>query len=246
METMSSSGQTWKLVIDTYYREVNRYGGCHAMELCERIFQADSEAATAILHWLRPDDLGEMRWRFAALGIDQLLEDGGLTLREKCSLVAEVANAYAKELGWVGATRHVIQAKYRNARAGLETLLGQHPPDDRLVTLANAAFRRRSRCLQPHLRQLQTLEGAMQLSRPLTSILTSLLHMHVNRMLRGSHRQHEALIYLFLQNYYESRLARERHEGTDQSSRTAKAEETSESRVRPNDDGSIAGLRAHG
>jgi hypothetical protein len=38
------NGRVWRMQLDTYEREVERYGGAEGIELAERLFQADSEA----------------------------------------------------------------------------------------------------------------------------------------------------------------------------------------------------------
>ncbi|MDP8931941.1 MAG: lantibiotic dehydratase, partial [Actinomycetota bacterium] len=43
------SGQIWRVQLDTYEREVERYGGDRGIELAEQVFQADSDAVLAIL-----------------------------------------------------------------------------------------------------------------------------------------------------------------------------------------------------
>ena len=58
------------LQLDTYEREVERYGGPEGIALAERLFQADSEAVLAILEMLEGDEGADVRWRLALRGID--------------------------------------------------------------------------------------------------------------------------------------------------------------------------------
>jgi hypothetical protein len=46
------------------------------------------------------------------------------------------------------------------------------------------------------------------LREELASLAGSLAHMHLNRLLRSSHREHEWVLMEFLTRLYESRLAR--------------------------------------
>jgi hypothetical protein len=48
------------------------------------------------------------------------------------------------------------------------------------------------------------------LSQPIDQIAGSLVHMHINRMLRSSFRAQELVIYDLLQRWYESVRARAR------------------------------------
>ena len=69
-----AGGILWKIQLDTYEREVERYGGAEGVALAERIFQADSETVLEILEMLEEGDAGvDERWRLALRGIDMLL-----------------------------------------------------------------------------------------------------------------------------------------------------------------------------
>ena len=46
---MLAAGLVWRTQLDTYEREVERYGGPAGVVHCERIFHADSEAVTEIM-----------------------------------------------------------------------------------------------------------------------------------------------------------------------------------------------------
>src|SRR6185503_12472324 len=45
MAPLLADGRAWKVVLDTYEREVERYGGGVGVALAERLFDADSRAA---------------------------------------------------------------------------------------------------------------------------------------------------------------------------------------------------------
>ena len=50
----STTGQLWRVQLDTYEREVERYGGEAGIGLAERVFHADSDAVLAIVRQLGP------------------------------------------------------------------------------------------------------------------------------------------------------------------------------------------------
>jgi thiopeptide-type bacteriocin biosynthesis protein len=58
--------------------------------------------------------------------------------------------------------------------------------------------------------ELKACETAGRLSRPLTELASSYIHMHANRMLRSAQRAQELVLYDFLNRLYESRAARGR------------------------------------
>jgi lantibiotic biosynthesis protein len=90
-------GRLWKLQLDTYEREVERYGGPLGIGLVERLFQADSEAVLEILDMLEGDEGADVRWRLAFYGVDALLNDLGLDAEAKLSVLGRMRQGFAQE-----------------------------------------------------------------------------------------------------------------------------------------------------
>jgi thiopeptide-type bacteriocin biosynthesis protein len=208
LRPLLEDGRVWKLQLDTYEREVQRYGGECSIELAESIFHADSDAACEILSMLDEERAADDRWRATLLGIDRLLEDFDFDLPRRFLLVHDLAAAMAKELGLEGRLKDQVLAKYRKERAGLEQLLAQGSEDARTPHPAAAHFERRSQRLRPLTAEMNRLAGAGKLTASLHKIVSSLIHMHTNRLLRGSSRVQEGVLYQFLDRHYDSCLAR--------------------------------------
>jgi lantibiotic biosynthesis protein len=202
------AGQLWRMQLDTYEREVERYGGDRGVELAERVFAADSEAVLAILGSLSGDAGLDLRWRLAMAGIDLLFEDLGLTLEEKRSVARRAREGFGREFGIDGTFRGRVGQRYRAERARLEALLdpGQAPPAPLAAGLE--ALRRRSLRLAPVTAELRQLGQVGRLSATLADIARSFAHMHVNRLLRSAHRAQELVLYELLDRAYSSRAGR--------------------------------------
>jgi thiopeptide-type bacteriocin biosynthesis protein len=202
------AGQLWRMQLDTYEREVERYGGGRGIELAEQLFTADSEAVLTITGSLSGDAGLDLRWRLAMAGIDLLLEDLGLTLEEKRSVARRARENFGREFGIDGNFRGQVSQRYRAERAHLEALLdpGQAPPAPLAAGLE--ALRRRSLQLAPVTAELRQLSQAGRLSATLADIARSFAHMHVNRLLRSAHRAQELVLYELLDRAYSSRAGR--------------------------------------
>jgi thiopeptide-type bacteriocin biosynthesis protein len=202
------AGQLWRMQLDTYEREVERYGGDRAIELAERVFTADSQAVLTILGSLSGDAALDLRWRLAMAGINLIFEDLGLTLEEKRSVTRQAREGFGREFGVDGNFRGQVSQRYRAERAHLEALLdpGQAPP----ATLAAGleALRRRSLQLAPLTAELRQLSQAGRLSTTMTDLARSFAHMHVNRLLRSAHRAQELVLYELLDRAYSSQAGR--------------------------------------
>ncbi len=199
-----------KVQLDTYEREVERYGGPQAIEIVERIFQADSEAVLEILDMLEEGDAGsDERWRLALKSVDLLLDDFGLEQRGKEDLIERVRRSLAAELG-AGkvAARRGLGDRFRKESRSLELLFDRSREDESALAPGFAVLRRRSAALAPWTAQLSDLDRAGELGEPLAAIAQSCVHMHVNRMLRSAQRAQEFVLYDFLARLYQIHAAR--------------------------------------
>ena len=205
-----NNGLVWKLQIDTYDRETDRYGGPLGIELCESIFHADSEAACEILGGLGGDDgAGADRWRATLAGIDRFLDDFGMDLRRKYAVMKRCATGFAQENGIAGASMESVLGKYRKERKSLELVLNRSTTNGTDPVPYAAALERRSARVRPLAAELRDLAQANRLLSPLDTIVQSMVHMHANRMLRGKSRPQETILYQFLDRHYDSQLARQ-------------------------------------
>jgi thiopeptide-type bacteriocin biosynthesis protein len=203
-------GRLWRIQLDTYEREVERYGGAAGIVLAERLFQADSEAALALADILPEDARGDVRWRLALAGMDLLLSDLGFDLEERRAVVHKARESFAAEFHADAAFGHQLAARFRPERRDLEALLDPAASADAPFAAAREVLRRRSQALAPVLAELQACAQAGQLSLSLAELAPSYLHMHANRMLRSAQRAQELVLYDFLARLYQSRAARRR------------------------------------
>jgi thiopeptide-type bacteriocin biosynthesis protein len=202
------TGQLWRLQLDTYEREVERYGGEAGIRLAESVFHADSEAVLTIMRHLTGDVGAELRWRVALRGIDLLFDDLGLTLEQKLAIARHARQGYGTEFGASGYFQREVSRRYRNERASVETLLDPHrdPPGELAASIQ--ALHQRSAVLAPVAQELCALAEAGRLSVEIPELAMSLAHMHVNRMLRSAQRAQELVLYELLGRAYSSQAAR--------------------------------------
>jgi len=197
-----AAGHCWRIQIDTYEREVERYGGPNGIILAESWFQLDSQRVLEILRKC-PGDVGaQRRWRYALTSIDFLLTGLGFDLATKAAIVDRTRTALRREFqNEVGLDRQ-LGDRYRNLRSDLE---GFFPlPGNKHEDFTDGLACRQTASL----RSLADANRQGRLSLPLEELAGSLLHMHVNRLLRSSHRAHEFVLTDFLGRAYRSQSAR--------------------------------------
>jgi thiopeptide-type bacteriocin biosynthesis protein len=203
--------RVWRVQLDTYEREVERYGGPEGTRLAERIFEADSEAALGILRALRNHDRRpDLCALFALRGMDQLFDDLGLDLDARLELARGYRSGYAGEFKVGGPFEAQLSSKFRSRRAELEEFLEGARSDEPGVKECHAALANRSRAISSLVRNLNSTEGEARIGQERRSLAGDFAHLYVNRLLRADHRAQELVLYDFLRRIYESRKARPR------------------------------------
>jgi thiopeptide-type bacteriocin biosynthesis protein len=173
-QELIDDGTCLRLSIDTYEREIERYGGRTAIATAESIFAVDSEAVVELLQLARGGLRTIDRTTLAVLSVDALLEGLGLDP--------------SRRLAWYGrkvAARHETGVEHRRRHPQLRRLLGDpaactnEPGGAALARVLRA----RHLALAPLAERLNTLELSGELTKPLDDILDSYVHMHCNRLL---------------------------------------------------------------
>jgi len=206
---MLEDGRVWRVQLDTYEREIERYGGAEGIELSERVFHADSQAAAEIVGLTAQSDAGlDERWRLALCGMDRLLNDLGFDTAAKLEILKFARGAFLAEFKADEALLDQLSERYRKERKRLESLLDLARDEQSELAPALAVFGRRSLKLRIVAEELRRAEREGRLSLPLTNIAESYLHMSANRLLRSAHRAQEMALYDLLTRLYSAQLAR--------------------------------------
>lgn len=207
---MLDDGRMWRFQLDTYEREVERYGGPVGIELSEQLFWADSACVVDLLGMLAGDAGIDARWRLTLRGLDQILEDLGFDLPTKLTLMRQVRDGFAREHR-VDANvlfQRVLGDKYRKEKPALDALLDRSRDADSELAPGFERFARRSADHAPVIAELRAAEQRNALTSSLLDLAPSYLHMHANRLIRSAQRAHELVLYDLLVRLYESQTAR--------------------------------------
>lgn len=205
-----AEGWCWKLQLDGYEPEWERYGGPHGLHLAEEFFWRDSEMVLGLVQAYPGDAGGAHRWRLGLRAMDALLSGLGFDLPARHGIAREARTAFAKEFQANKGLDVKLGDRFRQWRKEMDGWLfsGAEVQEDLRPGLAllEAFIQRTASCFK-ELRQ-RASEG--RLTVPLEAIASSYIHMHLNRLFRSSQRAQEFVLYGFLERLYESRLARSR------------------------------------
>jgi thiopeptide-type bacteriocin biosynthesis protein len=184
---LQQAGLISALALDTYEREVDRYGGPAAIGLAEDVFCGDSAAVVELLEAIRVSD-GELDpVTCACVAVDGLLSALGYDVPQR--------------LAWYQAQvrdRRASGAEYRKRSAALRVLL---PAPQTLGDAPSAALAERHARLRPVGEQLAELEGRGELVATRSAILASHVHMHLNRLL-GRRTEEDLVLGLLLRTWH--------------------------------------------
>ncbi|MBO0948816.1 lantibiotic dehydratase [Fibrella forsythiae] len=191
------SGVVHRVQVDTYQRELERYG-IDYIDQCETLFYYDSLSTLTFL--TQCDGLFDEDTRFAVgvAKIDRLLTGLGLSLPQQRQLMTGLKEQFFVEFGGKLPLRQQLNEKYRSYLPVIEqALTREFMPgsamwqwDDLQVTV---------------LRQLaQAITEPVQLLQ----LAGSLIHMTINRLFPSKQRVYELVLYHCLAKQYDSVLAR--------------------------------------
>lgn len=207
-DVMIENGEIHKVELSTYEREVERYGGPESMALTESLFMADSQLVAKTVELELASELGEdLRWRIALLTTDKLLTAFEYTAAEKLNLIAGLRAGFGKEFNESNQLRKQLGAKFKTIENQLmadfepspDTQTSETDDDNQQVFALVDGWYQQVKAVIEQLNQL-IANKAIKCSKD--SLLSSLLHMHNNRMFKAYGREHELVMHDFLRRYY--------------------------------------------
>ncbi|MGH2480420.1 MAG: thiopeptide-type bacteriocin biosynthesis protein, partial [Ktedonobacteraceae bacterium] len=192
---LARHGQIQRYTLDAYEREVERYGGPEAIDLLEQVFTVDSVMVSDLVAFQHARRLTLDPPAVSAFTLDHFFTSWGCDLQQRLAWTHMVSEKYSfskefrphrKQYCDLLSPRGQLEASLAEQRALLLELL--HPYEPFLGELGT---------------QVRQLGAAEKLWVPETSLLSSLAHMHINRLL-GIDRTRERQIYAFWRHTLDS------------------------------------------
>ena len=204
LEPLVDENIIWKIQLDTYNREIERYGA-DTYSLSEELFYYDSEMIAKMIGLIEGDEGELYRWLFSLRATDELMNDFGLNLDQKLLFVDKRYESFSREFNVDKAMLKAISDKYRSNSAIMNSFLdrrndaaSEYYP---LIELLNIRTEKNAGVSE----QIIRIAG---FDNVLNNLLNSYLHMMINRMFRTKQRLHELMISALLRKYYMSYKAK--------------------------------------
>ena len=110
-----AQNQIWKLQVDTYQREIERYG-INTMELSETLFFYDSSMIVNMLDFINGDEGENIRWQFCLRAIDSFLDDFHYNIEQKKELMKVYIDYFSNEFNINKDARMNLGRKYTKVK----------------------------------------------------------------------------------------------------------------------------------
>jgi len=204
------SGQLHKIQTDTYKRELERYG-TNTIELAEDLFCYDSKMISEVLKLFVGDEGEQTRWLFGMKAIDQLLTDFKYTIQQKFELLTSLSENFGKEFNINSSLIKQLSNKYRQGKNDIFDFMSYKNDKGGIYEPLFELLKAKTINSLEVVSQIIGLHNSNNLQIPMDNLISSFIHMLMNRLFRSKQRLHEMVIYGFMFRYYRTLLAREKY-----------------------------------
>ncbi|PZR10003.1 MAG: hypothetical protein DI539_21430 [Flavobacterium psychrophilum] len=195
----------WKVQLDTYNREVERYGAL-TMEDSEAIFYRDSQMILKAIKIFDDSEDLNLKWIWALYAIDSFMGDIGFELQEKFDLIKRLKEGFAEEFAADTSAKKQLSRKYQTHKTDIASFLDRrcHAPQHLILY---DLVEHKSEYTKDAISSINLKTDIENLSY----LISSHLHMMINRLFRSKNRLNEFVCYEMLYFYYNSKIAQEKN-----------------------------------
>lgn len=194
----------WKVCLDTYNRELERYGK-ETIQLVENLFFYDSIAVLNFLKKTTENVDENIRWQWGIKFVDMLMSSFGMNLSEKSEFCKLTVTGFSEEFNLTKSLKIELDQKYRVESKKIKGILDSDAVEvgivvDNLISeyVVNASSL---------IKDILNSEEYKGIEKRKFELLSSIIHMYLNRLFRTKQRLQEFVIYYLLQKYYSSRVS---------------------------------------
>lgn len=192
----------YKIQTDTYVRELERYGR-DTMVVSEELFFYDS---VMLLDGMERIEDEELYFLFVVKAIDSLLNSFDYNNKEKLELVSQNSLAFKREFNADKLLNKQLDKKYRGLKNKLTSFLERDYMDEDYSILDQIIDYKAKKSVLA-IQKIRNKCQEEELEMPLDDLLSSYIHMLVNRAFRSKQRFYELVCYDFLLRYQKTQVS---------------------------------------
>ncbi|MBQ0735800.1 thiopeptide-type bacteriocin biosynthesis protein [Aquimarina celericrescens] len=205
----------WKVQIDTYQREIERYGE-RTIEQSEALFFYDSKMIIDFLDMVEGDEGEELRWLFGIRAIDTLLNDFGYDEDGKLKVLEGLKSGFGEEFGMNKFLKKQLDKKFRDEKEKINEFLAFKREDNPDYAPILDVLEEKSKESKIAIKSIVSI---MTVGPELDRLMGSYIHMLMNRLFRSKNRLHEMVLYDLLYRTYKVAWGIRKFKKREQSSR---------------------------
>jgi thiopeptide-type bacteriocin biosynthesis protein len=197
------SGQIKNLMLDTYDRELERYGYA-SISNAESIFNLDSELCIQLLTSIDYYQLAEFKWLIALGVIDCYLTAFEFSDTEKHLFAKKIRDAFAVEFNANKMQRRYFITKFRNYKLYIDNFLDRNKIDlydlswyEKIISIFGKNIHS---LFRTHYIQMDEHE--------LQNFLSSFIHMFLDRFFSSKNRHYEYALYSLIEQFYRYKIGK--------------------------------------
>ncbi len=211
LDPFVSEDLIWKVQLDTYQREIERYTPA-GIGPAEEMFFHDSRMIVQMIGMIEGDEGETIRWLFGLRSIDVLLEDFQYDMAARRDLMEGLKTGFGREFGINKGLREQLKTKFRKERELINDVMDKSKDGESDMQPLFELLKQKTIAIRPVVERILELHKQDRLGRGMNDLMGSYIHMLNNRLFKSKQRIHEMVVYDFLWNYYKSEIARQKYD----------------------------------
>ncbi|MBW7675234.1 thiopeptide-type bacteriocin biosynthesis protein [Chryseobacterium chendengshani] len=191
LQEFIQSGEISSVIVDTYSREIERYGQS-TIEEAETLFYKNSDFTLQCLQYA-----DEEKILFTIFYIDQTLDQLNLSDQQKLNWIEGFNHLFKEEFNADKKLNSQLDKKYREFKPKLMSFIQKYAFSDERQAIASHVEENASVLKSI----IQFSENGLLEIYP-QSFFQSIFHMNINRLFVSNQRLFEMIIYDYMQRYY--------------------------------------------
>ena len=180
------------------------------MKISELFFEKDSELVLNLLKLNKQDDIvdfDKFKWLFSLKRMDYILNCFNYSMEDKCHFLENLKMGFYAEFSPPKVTKKNISKKYDIYKANIHSVITNGPDASQEISIMNQLlFGSENNNIINVAKEILELKQANKLEVDINGLLSSYIHMFMNRLFSSSNRAYELVCYDFLARFYRSNV----------------------------------------
>lgn len=205
LQPYRNTGQVSNVEMDTYSREIERYGGNELMNLSEQLFFHNSLAIIKMQRVVNIHPIGvNLRWLTSIRMITVFLDALNIPMANRLIIFEHLRNAFYSEFNGTKETKEILDQKFRTYKNEINNIINNNFEGE--LNECNSYIDEYKNSLSDYILPIYQLIKTSDIT--IEDFIINHIHMHINRSFISKQRKHELAIYDILARYYKSLINR--------------------------------------